>query len=95
MSPELLASVSGSRVSNEILVSRAKSCPLPWCLDLHRLKMTAKNEAMSGLVPRGRQWQSPKTEREDFPGGPVVKNPPANAGDRGSSLGRSPMLWGN
>ena len=29
----------------------------------------------------------------DFPGGAVVKNPPANAGDRGSSpgLGRSHM----
>ena len=30
---------------------------------------------------------------EDFPGGAVVKNPPANAGDTGSSpgLGRSHM----
>ena len=24
---------------------------------------------------------------QDFPGGPVVKNPPANAGDKGSNLG--------
>ena len=33
----------------------------------------------------------------DFPGGAVVKNPPANAGDTGSSpgLGRSHMPWGN
>ena len=33
----------------------------------------------------------------DFPGGPVVENPPANAGDMGSipGLGRSHMLWGN
>ena len=33
----------------------------------------------------------------DFPGGTVVKNPPANAGDTGSSTGpgRSHMLWGN
>ena len=33
----------------------------------------------------------------DFPGGAVVKNPPANAGDTGSSpgLGRSHMLWSN
>ena len=32
-----------------------------------------------------------------FPGGPVVKNPPCNAGDKGSILGpgRSPMSWGN
>ena len=33
----------------------------------------------------------------DFPGGPAVKEPPANAGDAGSipGLGRSHMLWGN
>ena len=33
----------------------------------------------------------------DFPGGAVVKNPPANAGDTGSSpgLGRSHMPWSN
>ena len=33
----------------------------------------------------------------DFPGGTVVKNLPANAGDTGSipDLGRSPMLWSN
>ena len=32
-----------------------------------------------------------------FPGGAVVKNPPANAGDTGSSPGpeRSHMLWSN
>ena len=33
----------------------------------------------------------------DFPGGPVVKNLPANAGDTGSisGQGRSHMLWSN
>ena len=33
----------------------------------------------------------------DFPGGIVVKNPPANAGDTGSSPGpgRSHMPWSN
>ena len=33
----------------------------------------------------------------DFPGGAVVKNPPANAGDTGSipGLGRSHMLRSN
>ena len=33
----------------------------------------------------------------DFPGGAVVKNPPANAGDTGSrpGLGRSHMSWSN
>ena len=35
---------------------------------------------------------------KDFPGGPVVKNPPANAGDMGSIPGlgsRAPLLWGS
>ena len=32
-----------------------------------------------------------KEEEEDFPGGPVVKNPPANAEEVGWILGR----WGN
>ena len=38
-----------------------------------------------------------KKRKVDFPGGPVVKNLPANAGDMGSipSLGRFHMLWSN
>ena len=38
-----------------------------------------------------------KTILEDFPGGAVVKNPPANAGDKGSSPrpGRSHMSRSN
>ena len=36
-------------------------------------------------------------QKGDFPGGAVVKNLPANAGDMGSSpgLGRSHMPWSN
>ena len=36
-----------------------------------------------------------KIKEEHFPGGPVVKNTPANAGDMGSNpnLGRFHMLW--
>ena len=36
-------------------------------------------------------------KESDFPGGTVVKNPPANAGNTGSSPGpgRSHMPWGN
>ena len=36
-----------------------------------------------------------KEDVSDFPGGPVVKNPPANAGDRGSipGPGRSHVPW--
>ena len=35
--------------------------------------------------------------KRDFPGGAVVKNPPADAGDTGSisGLGRSHVLWSN
>ena len=38
-----------------------------------------------------------KTIKRDFPGGTVVKNPPANAGDTGSipGPGRSYMLQSN
>ena len=38
-----------------------------------------------------------KVNGRDFPGGTVVKNPPANAGDMGSSPGpgRSHMPWSN
>ena len=36
-------------------------------------------------------------DKEGFPGGAVVKTPPANAGDTGSSpgLGGSHMPWSN
>ena len=39
--------------------------------------------------------QSEKLRGRDLPGGTVVKNSPANAGDTGSSpgLGRSHMPW--
>ena len=38
-----------------------------------------------------------KEKFRDFPGGTVVKNPPANAGDTGliPGLGRSHILWSN
>ena len=38
-----------------------------------------------------------KNTNRDFPGGAVVKNPPANAGDMGSSPGPggSHMPWSN
>ena len=42
-------------------------------------------------------WHGQKTNKQDFPGGAVVKNPPANAGDTGliPGLGRSHMPWSN
>ena len=47
------------------------------------------------------QWSKTLHQQKDydlgFPGGSVVKNPPASAGDRGSipDPGRSGMLWSN
>ena len=43
------------------------------------------------------QGNHQKTGTQDFPGGPVVENPPANAGDTGLilHLGRSHKPWGN
>ena len=42
-------------------------------------------------------WINIYTVLQGFPGGAVVKNPPANAGDKGSSPGpgRSHMPWSN
>ena len=42
-------------------------------------------------------YSASETNNTDFPGGPVVKNPPASAGDMGPGpgLGRSNMLWGS
>ena len=47
---------------------------------------------------KGGKWQALKKKTdEDFPGGSVVKNPPAIAGDTGliPDLVRSHMLQGN
>ena len=48
-----------------------------------------------GVMELRKRWY--KTERKGFPGGAVVKNPPANAGDTGLSPGpgRSHMLRSN
>ena len=50
---------------------------------------------ISNIIPN--MFYSAEIPYGDFPGGTVVKNPPANAGDRGSSpgQGRSHMPWSN
>ena len=49
-------------------------------------------------VGRGKRKQltrkAIRTEKGDFPGGSVVKNPPANAGDTGSSPVQDPTCRG-
>ena len=43
------------------------------------------------------QGNTTQNHNEDFPGGTVVKNPPANAGDPSliPGLGRAHMPWSN
>ena len=48
----------------------------------HRHKFLKKRKRKSKLNPTIHK------KNQDFPGGTVVKNPPANAGDTGSSPGR-------
>ena len=54
---------------------------------------------VGGLTRKeSQQWeQQHEGPKRDVPGGPVVKNPAANAGDTGSipGLGRSHVLRGN
>ena len=61
-----------------------------------KIRMVA--DILLAMMQTRRQWRDIfKALREDFPGGSVVKNPPANAGDTGSSpcTGRSHMPWIN
>ena len=53
-----------------------------------------EKESVKNLKIR-RKLSTPKNQIRDFPGGTVVKNPPAHAGDTGLSpdLGRSHMPW--
>ena len=60
------------------------------------LNYQKKKELSTKNTVSGKNCPS-KMREGDFPGGAVVKNPPANAGDTGSSPGpgRSHMLRGN
>ena len=59
------------------------------------IKVYSMEETIFDLSFEGRV--DVKQAERDFPGGAVVKNPPANAGDMGSSPGpgRSHMPWSN
>ena len=54
---------------------------------------------MSRLLITQVLWEAAEAKKNswDFPGGAVVTNPPANAGDTGSipGPGRFHMLWSN
>ena len=63
---------------------------------------SSKVESMSCVFPT-KKWShffflfKKKKQKEDLPGGPAVKNPPANVGDTGMApgLGRSHMPQSN
>ena len=64
--------------------------------------ITTKRQLMGHTVIDKPEWNNTDQELKisiigGFPGGAVVENPPANAGDTGSSpgLGRSHMLRSN
>ena len=56
--------------------------PVGWVLEIAGL-------ALAGMTQKGTWVEEPARQRPggDFPSGPVVKNPPANAGDTGSISG--------
>ena len=67
-------------------------------VDLSRLIQTHKKKFTEAQLKTNRpQGWNFKNVVQDFPGGAVVKNPPANAGDTCSIPGpaRSHMPWSN
>ena len=64
---------------------------------IHTLKDIIKKIKRQATCWKNYLHISIKVHAWDFPGGAVVKNPPANAGDTCSSPGpgRSHMLWSN
>ena len=72
---------------------------LPWKIHGEMSHGVAESDMTECI--RTHMWVGPSTEIQtdmwDSPGGPVVKNPPASAGDWGPipGLGRLHMSWGN
>ena len=70
------------------IITLESTYPLPW--SFHYEHVFLMRHTFKNIF-------NPKNTYEDFPGGAVVKNPPANAVDMGSSPGpgRSHMPWSN
>ena len=66
-------------------VSRGCWCPCCWSTD-HTLRLTNLGDLQSSFKI-WTLWNNIIKNVEGFPGGTVVKNPPANAGDMGSCPG--------
>ena len=62
-----------------------------------KAKRIQHHQTSSTTNAKGTSLSGKQKKKRDFPGGAVVKNPPANAGDTGSSPGpgRSHMPWSN
>ena len=84
----------------------ANTCLLCWTPGICELKNNIPLEgtvqphptsSQSTASHKCAQKEREKKNKRGFPGGSMVKNPPANAGDMGSvlGLGRSHMLWNN
>ena len=58
-----------------------------FCGDLGNFRVVQRDEHFTDGLPTVFGEKLSKTSPEDFSGGAVVKNPPANAGDTGSSPG--------
>ena len=92
-------SVGGLPIPNPLMSNLARWCTLP--------NESGRDNCLFGAVHGStisplchQQWTHNLSEKytlRDFPGGPMLKTPPANAGDRGSipSLGISHMPWSN
>ena len=92
---------SGAPGEDEGCRSPMLVCGFPYPTgETHRQSRIEKEAEKLGRLFRGWaggwHWWS-KSPSGDFLGGPMVKIPPANAGDRRSipGLGRFHMLWGN
>ena len=85
ISPSLVAALTKNKAININADKYKANNDIPNCFCVNLL-------CQPSILP---DWL--RRNREGFPGGAVVKNPPANVGDMGSSpgLGRSHMLWSN
>ena len=67
------------------------------CLHLKGIQVTSRSHCLQYLVTDGMDTSDKAESMLDFLGGTMDKNPPANAGDKGSipSPGRFHMPWSN
>ena len=85
-------------VKNAVSEKHRKQTAIKQAMPMYQINIAklvdqkGKNKQMGSLQTNRKKWI-----KSGFPGGAVVENLPANAGDMGSSpgLGRSHMPWNN